>query len=373
MRWQELKQSTIDDILAWAEAQPWCRAMACCGQDSQWHSEGDVWTHTRMVCRRLSELEDWQALNSDERLILAFTALFHDAAKPMTSRIDPETGRISSPNHAVKGEYLTRSILRDLGCNLVTREAIARMVRYHGRPIFLLERTEPQNEVIRLSWLVSNRLLYLFALADSRGRDTASKARREETLHYWKLLAEENNCYDRPYSFANDHARFLFYRQRLDDLHYVPFENFSCVVTMISGLPGSGKDTWLAEHRNNLPVVSLDDIRKKIDVDPTRNQGEVVRLARERCREFLRAKTPFALNATNTTKQTRKRWIDLFHDYNVRIDLVYVEPPFERLLSQNKGRDNPVPEKVLRYLAAKCDPPTWAESHNLLMVDTDTT
>jgi len=369
MNWQELKQASIDDIVAWAESQPWCRAMADCAQDAEWHSEGDVWTHTKMVCQQLAELEAWPTLTSDEQTVLTFTALFHDAAKPLTSEVDPETGRITSPKHAVKGEHLTRGVLRDLGCDLATREQIARLVRFHGRPAFLLERSEPTHEVIRLSWLVNNRLLYLFALADTRGRDTDSMTRPEENLHYWKLLAEESGCYDRPYPFANDHARFLFFRQREPNLYYVPHEAFACRVTVMSGLPGGGKDTWLARNRTDLPVVSLDDIRGELDVEPTDDQGTVVQLARERCREFLRAGTSFAFNATNILKQTRQRWIDLFDDYNARIELVYVEPPFDRLLRQNKNRQNPVPEQVVRKLASKCEPPTWTECHGLMLVD----
>ena len=367
INWQELKQASLDGILAWAEYEPWCQAMATCDQDAQWHSEGDVWTHTKMVCRQLAELDEWSSLTTDDQTVLVFTALFHDAAKPLTSQTDPETRRISSPKHAVKGEHVARGILRDLGCDLATREEIARLVRYHGRPAFLLERSEPTHEVIRLSWLVNNRLLFLFALADTRGRDTDSMTRPEENLQYWKMAAEENACYDQPYAFANDHARFLFHRQREPNLYYVPHEDFACEVTVLCGLPGSGKDTWLARNQPDLPVVSLDDIRRELAVAPADNQGEVVQLARERCREFLRAGMSFAFNATNILRQTRGRWIDLFADYNARVTLVYIEPPFERLLRQNVSRKDPVPEQVIRKLAAKCDPPTWAEGHDLVM------
>jgi predicted kinase len=355
--------------LAWADAQPWCRAMADCAQDAEWHSEGDVWTHTKMVCQQLPQLAEWSSLASHERMLLIFTALFHDSAKPLTSQVDPNTGRITSPKHAVRGEHLVRGVLRDLDCDLLTREETARLVRYHGRPAFLLERTEPTHEVIRHSWLVSNRLLYLFAVADTRGRDTDSMTRPEENLHYWKLMAEESGCYDQPYRFANDQARFQFFRLREPNLHYVPHENFICTVTMLSGLPGSGKDTWLSRNRIDLPVVSLDDLRGELDIEPTDNQGEVVQLARERCREYLRAGVSFAFNATNLLKQTRKRWIDLFADYNARVELVYVEPPFDRLLRQNKHRNKSVPENVVRKLAEKCEPPTWTEAHSLIMSD----
>ncbi|HQZ65511.1 MAG TPA: AAA family ATPase [Planctomycetaceae bacterium] len=365
--WEQLKESSLEEITAWAETQPWCRAMADCAQDAEWHSEGDVWTHTKMVLGQLVELAEWPSLTAHEKTVLIFTALFHDVAKPLTTEIDPETGRVRSPKHAVKGEHVARAVLRDLGCDPTTREEIARMVRYHGRPAFLLEREEPTHEVVRLSWLVNNRLLYLFALADTRGRDTDSMSRPEENLHFWKLMAEEVGCYDQPYPFATDHARFTFFRQPQPNLHYVPHEDFTCTVTLMAGLPGSGKDTWLSRNRCDLPVVSLDDIRGELDVEPTDNQGQVAQLAKERCRELLRAGTSFAFNATNTMRQTRGRWLDLFADYNARIEIVYLEPPQESVLRQNKSRSSFVPEQVIRKLADKCEPPTWLECHQLVL------
>jgi putative nucleotidyltransferase with HDIG domain len=369
MNREQLKRASLEDITAWAETQPWCQAMADCAQDAEWHSEGDVWTHTKMVLGQLLELEEWPSLTPHEQSVLTFTALFHDVAKPQTTEVDPETGRVRSPRHAVKGEHVARNVLRDLGCDLKTREEIARLVRYHGRPAFLLEREEPTHEVVRLSWLVSNRLLYLFALADTRGRDTDSMTRPEENLHFWKLMAEEAGCYDRPYPFATDHARFTFFRQQEPNLHYVPHEDFACTVTLMAGLPGSGKDTWLSKNRTDLPIVSLDDIRGELGVDPTDNQGRVAQEAQERCREFLRSGTSFAFNATNTMRQTRGRWLDLFADYNARIEIVYLEPPFENLLRQNRTRSRNVPEPVIRRLAGKCEPPTWMECHSLVISD----
>ena len=369
MNWETLSSGGIDDILSWAGEQPWGRAMAGCAQDAGWHAKGDVWTHTTMVCAQLPRLEDWESLTAHERTVLIFTALFHDAGKPLTSRADPDSGRITSPKHAVRGEHLARSVLRDLGCDLATREEIARLVRFHGRPAFLLEKPRPDHEVVSLSWFLSNRLLYLFALADTRGRATAEMGRPEEILHLWRMVAEENGCFERPYPFASDHARFLFFRQPESSLHYVPFEDHRCTVTMLSGLPGSGKDTWLAASRPGLPVVSLDDLRTELGVDPTDDQGVVVQAARERCRELLRAGRSFAFNATNLLRQTRGGWIDLFADYGARVEVVYVEPPLPVLLDRNRRRQRPVPEKVIQRLAGRCEPPTFAECHRLIVSD----
>jgi tRNA uridine 5-carbamoylmethylation protein Kti12 len=65
----------------------------------------------------------------------------------------------------------------------------------------------------------------------------------------------------------------------------------------------------------------------------------------------------------------RQRWIDLFADYRARIEIVYVEPPFETILQQNRRRESPVPEKVIRDLASRCEPPNWTECHRLTIVD----
>ncbi|MEK6239714.1 MAG: AAA family ATPase, partial [Planctomycetales bacterium] len=77
----------------------------------------------------------------------------------------------------------------------------------------------------------------------------------------------------------------------------------------------------------------------------------------------------FAFNATNLLRVTRQRWLGLFAEYNARIEIVYVEPPFPLLLAQNKRREHPVPEKVIRDLGEKYEPPTWREAHAVRFVD----
>jgi len=367
--WTDITRATNTQVLEWAEGQTWTRDMAACNQDVQWHAEGDVWTHTRMVCAEVERLADWPSLDRAAQLKLLFTALFHDAGKPATTVLDPESGRTRSPKHALVGAEIARRRLRELECDVATREQICALVRFHGRPPYLLEKENPEREVISLSWHVNNRLLYLFALADTRGRRANEMSRPEENLHLWKLVAEERNCFVRPYAFANDHARFLFYRDQLSSLHYTPHEEYRCTATLMSGLPGAGKDTWLAQARSGQTVVSLDAIRAELEVDATDNQGDVIQAAREHCREHLRAGRDFCFNATNVTRQMRQRWIDLFADYSARVEIVYIEPPLRTVLAQNKRRTNPVPESVVHRLVERLEPPTITEAHELTFVD----
>ena len=363
--WADIEPATPGELLAWAGAQAWARAMAACGQDAGWHAEGDVWTHTKMVAAELERLAEWEAFTREEQIKLLIVALFHDSGKPATTVLDPATGRTRSPKHAQVGAELARAALRDLGCPLRFREDVARLVRYHGRPPYLLEKPDPAREVIGLSWLLDHRLLLAFALADTRGRRTADTGRAEDDLHLWKLAAEEAGCWGRPYPFANSHARFLFYRDGLSSLDYAPREAYRCTVTLMAGLPGAGKDTWLQANRPALPVVSLDDLRGELDVAPTDDQGAVIQAAKERCREHLRAGRDFAFNATNTVKATRGRWVGLFAEYGARVEVVYVEPPLELIARRNADRSSSarVPRKVIDRLASRLEPPTLTEAH----------
>ena len=90
-RWSDITRATNARIFAWAEGQPWARAMAVCQQDAQWHAEGNVWTHTKMVCAELERLAEWPTLDRAEQLQLLFTSLFHDSGKPATTALDAES------------------------------------------------------------------------------------------------------------------------------------------------------------------------------------------------------------------------------------------------------------------------------------------
>ncbi len=107
-------------------------------------------------------------------------------------------------------------------------------MRYHGRRRSCSNAADPTHEVVHHSWLVENRLLFLFAVADTRGRDTDSMTRPEENLHFWKLAAEEAGCYERPYPLRLT-TRFTFFHREQPDLHYVPYDDFACTATLMAG------------------------------------------------------------------------------------------------------------------------------------------
>lgn len=366
--WNSLKTLTLDDLLGCAAEQDWAKSMMACAQDRQWHAEGDVWTHTVRVCSELDGVEGWDELSEHERLAVRFAAIFHDSAKPLTTAFDPIAGRLRSPKHAVKGEALTRAVLRELVCPFEFRELICGLVRYHGKPVYLAIDPNPEIELARLSWLTRHDLLFVLAMADLRGRESAESNRTEDDLLWYRALASENHCLNQPFPVANEKARFLLGRRELSNLHYTPHEDYRCHVTLMSGLPGSGKDTWLRQNRPELPVVSLDQLRSQMGVDPDQNQGSVAQAARERCREFLRQRSSFALNATNTTQQMRAKWIELFARYDAHIEVVSIERTLSETLQQNREREEPVPDSVIGRLHERSEPVHRLEAHRVTHV-----
>jgi hypothetical protein len=119
----------------------WFRDMKGVPQDSEWHAEGDVFTHTKMVVEALVSLPDFAPLEEQDKHILFASALLHDVEKRSTTTTEEIDGRIRtvSPRHAKKGEFTVRRLLyTDIITPFEIREEIAKLVRLHGLPLFEL-------------------------------------------------------------------------------------------------------------------------------------------------------------------------------------------------------------------------------------------
>jgi predicted kinase len=183
-------------------------------------------------------------------------------------------------------------------------------------------------------------------------------------------LCREQQCWKQPRKFASELAKFVYFYKEDGSPDYVPFDDLKGEVIMLSGLPGMGKDTYLKKHFADLPVISLDDIRRKYKLKPDDSSatGWVVQEAKEQARIYLRKGQPFVWNATNITRQMRSQWIDLFVTYKARVKLIYIEAPYEDWLRQNNHREYPVPGKVLQRMISKLEVPTREEAHEVTYV-----
>ncbi len=108
---------------------PELKALIGVPQNPAWHPEGDVWTHTKLVCDAAAEIADREGLEGEDRAGLVLAALCHDLGKPATTRM--LDGNWVSRGHCEAGAPLARSFLERIGSGGWLIEVIEPLVREH--------------------------------------------------------------------------------------------------------------------------------------------------------------------------------------------------------------------------------------------------
>ncbi len=360
---------TGGDPIDWADLLDrfeWLRALDGAPQNPRFHAEGDVLIHTRLVVESLTALSDWQSLEPSDQENLFVAALLHDVAKPDCTRTELD-GSLSSRGHARRGAIRAREILWRLDVAPPRREHIASLVRWHMLPHHLVERDHAAQDLIRAAESVTWRELALHAEADARGRICEDFDAGLERITLARELVESWNCLETPFPFANDHTRVLYLRgERVDPKSSAWFEP-KCHVTLLSGFPGAGKDTWVRAHGGGRSVVSLDAWRTRLGIAPEGVQGRVIQAAREEAREHLRRGTDFIWNATSLSRQVRSQCLDLFLRYGAEVTIRYFEVGEKTLHERNRAREHSVPTAVLKRLCARWEVPDRGEAHSVVI------
>jgi poly(A) polymerase len=93
-----------------------------CEQPPQWHPEGDVFIHTRLMLSHLPK---------DASLPLVLSVLFHDIAKPATFTYEPDEDRIRFNGHDKIGADMTRKILLRFRYSKAVIDSVTSAVENH--------------------------------------------------------------------------------------------------------------------------------------------------------------------------------------------------------------------------------------------------
>ena len=344
-------------------------------QSSVYHAEGDVYVHTKMVCNALQQMPEYRTLDSRQQHILHVAALLHDIGKIHTTRFVDDDWH--TPHHAPTGSNMARELLwKDYGlCGnqelIQIREAICMLIRYHSIPPVAIERNNP---VLRLHRLAANsllvpdfsiRLLCLLSKADMLGRKCLDQQEMLDKIAMLEELAVEEECYKLCYPFPSPLIRRAFLTGRDVWKNQELYDDCWGEVVMMSGLPGTGKDTWIRRTLPDVPVISLDDIRRANKIPPTAEQGRVANVAREKAKEYLRRHQSFVWNATNITSQLRESLVSLFETYHARVRIVYLETKWQTLLERNCSREEMVPQPVIEEIMGKMTLPEASEAQKV--------
>src|SRR5262249_27558054 len=145
---------------------------------------------------------------------------------------------------------------------------VCAIVRQHQTPFFLVDREDARTLALRLSVTGRNDWLALVAEADARGRTCGDQKRILDAVDLFRAYCEEQGCLAGAWPLPSDAARIEYFASDgARDPSYAPFEAFACEAIVMSGLPGAGKDRWIARNAPSWPVVSLDALRGELDIE----------------------------------------------------------------------------------------------------------
>lgn len=357
---------------------PGLKLLATTPQDPYYHGEGDVWTHTKMVCQSLLGLSEYNQATHRDKFVMFYSALLHDISKPQCTKIE-DSGQITSAGHSKRGSVDTRIMLWKAGVPFDIREDIVNIIATHQVPFFAFVdkpkvgfnkplRT-PEFIANQLSWQLPLNLLINVATSDMLGRYYPEKQNSLDDIQLFKEVALEQNCYYQPRLFPDDDTRLEYFRSTgaiCPD--YAFFKEKGSEVIVLSGLPAVGKNTWIEQNTQGIEVLSYDDAKEVLGLVQGDNVGKAVHMVTDRAKELLRKKEPFIWNATHLSSQMRNKTLDLLFNYNAHVHLVYLEAPEAEIKYRNSHRDTTLPNSKIDEMLFRWEVPTKIEAHNVTFV-----
>ncbi|NMC51931.1 CCA tRNA nucleotidyltransferase [Candidatus Kuenenbacteria bacterium] len=252
----------MDKSGAMRETMPELLKMKGCPQPRNWHSEGDVWTHTRLCLKNLNSeafrerfgdpiIFDDKIKNQNSefkskvRLLnaeLVMAVLWHDVGKPVTIMTPEKNGsdRIRFNNHD------------ELGAKMA--EEIFRKMKFSAAPDFDFE---PE----RAAWLIRKHHLF------DKKRIKEMKAATIEKYFFCERYSGE------------DLLKLGF----IDGLSSIPEDeeeqlaSFNLMIGRIEGLKKLGKDRKLPK-----PLLDGNEIMKILKIRPGKKVGKILEGLREK-------------------------------------------------------------------------------------------
>jgi len=332
-----------------------------CQQSPKWHSEGNAWVHTKLVCeamvKRLNIMDETYDVNPFFVKTMMAAALFHDIGKSTTTKFVKDNWH--SYGHEMESERITRLLLWDEGYDI--REEICSLVRWHMEPLNIFTHKNPVTEILKLSKLANLRKLLLLKTCDVDG--SIQQDKKGQTLDYRKLvnirdIARGLSCF---YSSTS-----LPLGRKYD---WEKNEVESNLFIMI-GLPGAGKDTFInkvATIDRNYTIVCRDDIRVELGyctadekiVGTPEQEAEVSRIFDERLVKAAEEGKDIIVNGINLKKKYRVDIAEKVKKFGMNIVYVYIEAPsLQTNIDRRKGQ---IKEEVFTNMIKNFEWPTYEE------------
>lgn len=124
----------MKEMLVLEKIHPEIAALVGVPQDPEWHPEGDVWTHTKLVADMATAIIKRDEAPKDSALVIMLSALCHDLGKPATT-VKTGEGRITAFGHSEVGIEPTKKFLKNFAISAELKEKITALVKEHLFPL----------------------------------------------------------------------------------------------------------------------------------------------------------------------------------------------------------------------------------------------
>jgi poly(A) polymerase len=167
--------------------------MVGCGQDTIYHSEGDVWVHTLMVMRA-----------APPNALLQLAAFLHDWGKPDTRAVR-EDGRVTFLNHEKFSTDRARAWLKKWRFPKELSEDVLTLVALHlrGGDVMAWKSLKPARKLLRDAGDQIENLLLLIEADSSASLGPDGKARLDHIPLLKKRIAEASSIASTPKSVVS--------------------------------------------------------------------------------------------------------------------------------------------------------------------------
>jgi predicted kinase len=140
-------------------------------------------------------------------------------------------------------------------------------------------------------------------------------------------------------------------------------------MTIMCGLPGCSKSTWIKKHNKNAVIVELDWIRKEIFGHQFHYNAEqfVIGMAKSIARILCSQDKDVIIDSTGLTIGIRNEWVNMAKEYGYKTKIVFIDVPIEECKKRNAKRENPVPDEVYERMEGIFQIPRKQKSEDLIL------